>query len=76
MCILFVYTVCILLKVFSYYDLSVMSLSVIGFQKSLDGGGWVGYLNVLTLLSPLIRYLSKILFLNKIIIITSMYTIS
>ena len=54
-----------------------MSLSVIGFQKSLDGvGGWVGYLNVLTLLSPLIRYLFKMLFLNKIINITSMYTIS
>ena len=36
MCILFVYT---LLKVINYYDLSVMSMSVIGFQKkSLDGG--------------------------------------
>ena len=40
MCILFVYT---LLKVVHYYDLSVLSMSVMGFQKqkSLDGG-WVG----------------------------------
>ena len=30
-------------KVVSYYDLSVLSMSVMGFQKkSLDGGGWVG----------------------------------
>ena len=41
MCIRFVYT---LLKVVSYYDFSVLSMSVIGFQKqSLDGcGGWGG----------------------------------
>ena len=40
MCILSVYT---LLKVVSYYDLSVLSMSVMGFQKkSFDGGGWVG----------------------------------
>ena len=38
-CILFIYT---LLKVVGYYDLSVLSMSVMGFQqKSLDGG-WVG----------------------------------
>ena len=41
MCILSVYT---LLKKFGYYDLSVLSMSVMGFQKkkSLDGGvgGW------------------------------------
>ena len=37
MCILFVYT---LLKVISYYDLSVLSMSVIGFQKNF-GCGWV-----------------------------------
>ena len=37
MCILYT-----LLKVISYYDLSVLSMSVMGFQKSLDGGGWVG----------------------------------
>ncbi len=41
-----VYSACIytLLKVVSYYDLSVLSMSVMGFQKekSLDGGGWVG----------------------------------
>ena len=38
MCILFVYT---LLKVVSYYDLSVQSMPVMGFQnikKGLDGG--------------------------------------
>ena len=39
MCILFVYT---LLKVVSYYDLSVLSMSVMGFQKKVCmGGGWV-----------------------------------
>ena len=38
MCILFVYT---LLKVVSYYDLSVLSMSVLGFQKKKFGwGGW------------------------------------
>ena len=36
MSILFVYT---LLKVFSYYDLSVLSMSVMGFQKKF---GWSG----------------------------------
>ena len=41
MCILSVYT---LLKVVGYYDLSVLSMSVMGFEKekSLDGGGSVG----------------------------------
>ena len=34
MCIMFVYT---LLKVVSYYDLSVLSISVIGFKKNVDG---------------------------------------
>ena len=36
------YSVCIytLLKVVSYYDLSVLSISVMGFQKKLDVGGW------------------------------------
>ena len=39
MCILFVYTFT-LLKVVSYYDLSVLSMSVMGSQKKkLDGGG-------------------------------------
>ena len=38
MCILSVYT---LLKVVSYYDLSVLSMSVMGFQKKF-GWGWVG----------------------------------
>ena len=38
MCILFVYT---LLKVVSYYDLSVLSMSVMGFQKKV-WMGWVG----------------------------------
>ena len=50
MCILFVYTFIhfTLFKVVSYYDLSVLSMSVMGFQKSLHGGvvgggggGWV-----------------------------------
>ena len=40
MCIFFVYA---LLKVVSHYDLSVLSMSVMGFQKSLyiGVGGWV-----------------------------------
>ena len=37
------YSVCILLKVVGYYDFSVLSMSLMGFQnKCLDGGGWVG----------------------------------
>ena len=39
MCILFVYT---LLKVVSYYDLSVLSMSVVFPKKVWMGGGWVG----------------------------------
>ena len=35
MCIVFV---CTLLKAVSHYDFSVMSMSVMGFQKSLDRG--------------------------------------
>ena len=36
------YSVCTLLKVVGYYDLSVLSMSVMAFQnKSLDGG-WMG----------------------------------
>ena len=38
MCILSVYT---LIKVVGYYDLSVLSMSVIGFQNK-KFGGWVG----------------------------------
>ena len=40
-CILFAYA---LLKVVSYYDLSVPSMSVLGFQKKTVwmGGWWVG----------------------------------
>ena len=34
----YIYT---LLKVVSYYDLSVLSMSVMGFQKKF-GWGWVG----------------------------------
>ena len=38
MCIQFAYT---LLKVVSYYDLSVLSMSVMGFQKNWMGvDGW------------------------------------
>ena len=36
MCVLFVYT---LLKVVNYYNLSVLSMSVMGFQKK-SVGGW------------------------------------
>ena len=40
MCILSViYT---LLKVVGYYDLSVLSMSVLGFHKKMFGRGWVG----------------------------------
>ena len=39
MCILSVYT---LLKVVGYYDLSVLSMSVMGFQQKKFGWGWVG----------------------------------
>ena len=39
MCILSVYK---LIKVVGYYDLSVLSMSVMGFQKKNDGGWWVG----------------------------------
>ena len=39
MCIQSVYT---LLKVVGYYDLSVLSMSVMGFQKKVWMGGWVG----------------------------------
>ena len=38
MCILLVYT---LLKFVNYYNLSVLSMSVMGFQKKVwMGGGW------------------------------------
>ena len=39
MCIMFVYT---LLKVVNCYDSSVLSMSVMGFQKKKFGWGWVG----------------------------------
>ena len=39
MCVLFVY---ILLKVVNYYDFGVLSMSVVGFQKSLDRARCVG----------------------------------
>ena len=39
MCILCVYT---LLIVVNYYDLSVLSMSVMGFQTKKFGWGWVG----------------------------------
>ena len=35
------FSVSTLVKVVSYYDWSVLTMSVMGFQKSLDGG-WVG----------------------------------
>ena len=39
MCILSVYT---LLKIVGYYDLSVLSMSVMGFKIKKCGWGWVG----------------------------------
>ena len=42
------YSVCTLLKVVSYYDLSVLSMSVMGFKTKLDGvGGWGEFYPVL-----------------------------
>ena len=38
MCILSAYA---LLKVVGYYDMSVLSMSVMGFQKKSLDGGWV-----------------------------------
>ena len=53
---------CLFLKVVGYYDLSVLSMSVMGFQKKKLGwgvGGWVSYIQFififgigLTLQSP------------------------
>ena len=37
--VLFCYT---LLKVVTYYDLTILSMSVMGFQKKEFGWGWVG----------------------------------
>ena len=34
------YSVCTLLTVVNYYDLSVLSMSVMGFQKQKFGWGW------------------------------------
>ena len=55
MCNLSVYT---LIQVVGYYNLSVLSMSVMGFKKKLDGG-WVGGVSsiqfFLTLQSPLTR---------------------
>ena len=69
MCILSVYT---LLKVVGYYDLSVLSMSVMGFQKKSLDGGWVGAVSYipffgifgicLTLQSPLWFILEEFLF--------------
>ena len=66
MCILSVYIYIILLKVVGYYDLSVLSMSVMGFQKKSLDGGWVGgvssiqfFLDVwyyFNFAKPLIRY--------------------
>ena len=37
-----IYSLSVLLKVVGYYDLSVLSMSVMGFQKKFGWGGWVG----------------------------------
>ena len=42
MCIVFIYQ---LLKVVSYYDLSVLSMSVMGSKKKSLDGEWVGGVN-------------------------------
>ena len=44
-CVFCLYIGPTLLKVVSYYDLSVLSMSVMGFHKSLDmaRGEWVGW---------------------------------
>ena len=55
-----VYSVCTLLKVFGNYDLSVLSRSVMGFQKKFGWlGGWgelypilSGFLEIFKLQSP------------------------
>ena len=63
MCILSVYA---LLKVVGYYDLSILSMSVMGFEKSLDGG-WLGgmssiqiFLNFLNFAKPQNRHLTDL----------------
>ena len=33
---------CTVLNIVGYYDLSVLSMSVMGFQKKSLDGGWVG----------------------------------
>ena len=67
MCILSVYT---LLKVVGYYDLSVLSMTVMGFQKKV-WMGWVGgvssiqffldFWNLFNFAKPLIIYLLRLL---------------
>ena len=53
MCVLFV---CTLLKVLSYYDLSVLSMSVMGFQqnKSLESTLILDVWNVVNFAEPLV----------------------
>ena len=52
MCILFAYT---LLKVVSYYDLSVLSMSVMGFQKKCLARG-VGGVSSIRFYSGLLEF--------------------
>ena len=40
-CVFCLYTPCTMLKVVTYYDLSVLSMSVMGFHKKVWMGGWV-----------------------------------
>ena len=41
------YSVCMqLLKVVGYYDFSVLSISLMGFQKKSLGGGWVSLIQI------------------------------
>ena len=59
------YSVCILQKVVGYYELSVLSMSVMGQKTGLDGwGGWGelypsffwDFLNFLNFTKPLINF--------------------
>ena len=65
-----VYSVCIY-KVVGYYDLSVLSMSVMGFQKNLNGGIFG---MILTLQSPIYNtdlffyFISYIFLLNVVLL--------
>ena len=41
-----IFCVCTLLEVVSHYGSSVLSMSVMGFKKKLEWGGWGGALSI------------------------------